>query len=206
MIEMNLDKNVEQLVTDVVLKTSVVLNNGGVAVLPTDTVYGLHCLANKASAIERIANMKGREENKPFLLLINSWEMLAEWVEVSDDLKKYLATVWPGKNTIILQAKKEQPGLVSQVKTIAVRWPASPKLQQGGPADMFLDKLLTVVSQPLVSTSLNKAGELNLVEPVGLANYFASEPDIVVNAGPQTGSASRIIDARDLNNIIVIRE
>ncbi|MEI6378333.1 MAG: L-threonylcarbamoyladenylate synthase [Candidatus Falkowbacteria bacterium] len=173
-----------------------VLQLGGVAALPTDTIYGLSCLADKANALERISQMKGREINKTFLLLIDSWEMAEEWAVITPEHKEVLQKVWPGPTTVILQAQKSVPFLVTAENTIALRWPA----------DSFLTSLLSKLHAPLVSTSLNKAGQPNLLEPLGLEDYFGDlAPELVVQVGPLAAQPSQIIDLRNPGEPVAIR-
>ena len=49
-----------------------VLARGGIVVLPTDTVYGLHASANNQRAVNRVAEMKGRSADKPFIVIAAS--------------------------------------------------------------------------------------------------------------------------------------
>gem|GEM_PF-5017211 len=58
-----------------------VLKGGGVVLMPTDTIWGLSCLAADPKAVERIQRIKGRTPDKPFILLVDSIEMLKQYVE-----------------------------------------------------------------------------------------------------------------------------
>jgi L-threonylcarbamoyladenylate synthase len=166
------------------------LSAGSVVALPTDTIYGLSALMSKPRALNRIAQMKGRAADKPFLLLVNGWEMASKVAEI-EGRQEALAEWWPGPRTVILPAKVQAPQLVSATGGIALRWPANPWLQQ------LLDRL----GEPLVSTSLNRGGEANLSRPLNLADYFAGlEPDLVVDIGELNGQPSTLVDWLDITD------
>lgn len=55
------------------------LKSGGVIAYPTDTIYGMGCLASDSRAIEKIFKLKARDETKPMSLLCSSHEMLSEY-------------------------------------------------------------------------------------------------------------------------------
>lgn len=80
-----------------------VLNKGGVAVLPTDTIYGLHCLASDKLTVERIYKIKGRDFNKPFYYPnFQQSDLKGFGITVDVDLADTLDNYWPGPNSIIL--------------------------------------------------------------------------------------------------------
>ena len=68
----NLDKNREESIKYAADEASKVINEGGIVVSPTDTVYGMLADAFNKEAVERIYQIKEREKNKPFLLLIKN--------------------------------------------------------------------------------------------------------------------------------------
>jgi L-threonylcarbamoyladenylate synthase len=82
-----------------------ILKQGGVIIVPTDTVYGLICHPAYPEALERIRQMKGRDRDKPFQLLAASTE--AVWqanVEKTPIIERF-ARFWPGALTLVLEAK-----------------------------------------------------------------------------------------------------
>ncbi|HNW55861.1 MAG TPA: Sua5/YciO/YrdC/YwlC family protein, partial [bacterium] len=77
---------------------------GKVVLLPTDTVYGLSCLMNSQAAIERIYQIKGRDNSKAFIYLVNSWEMAEKYAILDSETRQQAAKYWPGANTLILNS------------------------------------------------------------------------------------------------------
>ncbi|MGD9547008.1 MAG: L-threonylcarbamoyladenylate synthase [Candidatus Krumholzibacteriia bacterium] len=131
-------------------ETAAGLAAGGVYILQTDTLPGLHGRADDPAAVERIFRMKGRPEGKPALVLAGSLEMAFALVEDLDDRVASLCRrCWPGPYSLILPGR---PGLAAGVRgpdgTLAVRVPACAELR----------RLIEAAGGALVSTSANLTG------------------------------------------------
>jgi len=174
------------------------LRAGGVIAYPTDTIYGLGCLATEESAIKRIYRLKKRARLKPLLVLLSGWRRLNKYVYLRRAQLDYLRTIWPGPVTAVFESKNILPRILTVGQTaLAVRWPA----------EKFLCALLRRLPAPLVSTSLNISGQPALGIN-GLEKIFKRRSlDLAVDAGPlPPRPPSRIIDVRDLRVIRLIRE
>jgi L-threonylcarbamoyladenylate synthase len=148
-----------------------VLNAGGVALLPTDTIYGLHASATNEAAVTRIAEMKERPAEKSFVVIAASIDQLeALGASVPDVLR----TIWPAPLTAIL---------VWEQKTIAARVPHL----------AWLRALLTRTG-PLVSTSANRSGEPPVTSPERLERTMQQRLDALLHQGPCEGKPSTIVD------------
>ena len=146
------------------------LAGGGVLVLPTDTVCGLHARADSAPALARLAALKGRAPDKPLLVLAASLAQALELcLPLSDAQRAQCAAAWPGPFTFILPARPELPAAVRDTErgTVAVRVP--------GRAD--LRELIDRAGGPLASTSANRAGEAPLLDLEAAAGAFAAAAD-----------------------------
>ena len=77
-----------------------VLARGGIVVLPTDTVYGLHASANNQRAVNRVAEMKGRSADKPFIVIAASIDDVEALGAAVPDV---LHDIWPAPMTAILR-------------------------------------------------------------------------------------------------------
>src|SRR6185436_18021554 len=85
------------------------LRAGGVIAFPTDTAYGLGADPFSEPAVRRIFEIKGRPEDKPILLLVNSMDMARSVAVLSDTALAVAARFWPGPLTIILPARTNVP-------------------------------------------------------------------------------------------------
>ena len=158
------------------------LARGGVVLMPTDTIYGLHALANDARAIQRVAEIKGRDE-KPFVVIANSLDQVdAIGVILSPSNRKALTTLWPSPLTAV--AKLREPVAAARgSNAIAIRVPDRDWLRE-----------ILAITGPLASTSANRSGEPHVSQPDDLARAIVDQLDGIVDAGPQHGSASTIFD------------
>lgn len=147
------------------------LRTGGVVLLPTDTIYGLHCLWSNPAALERIARMKGRDAQKPFLLLAAS---VAQIETMGIAVPPGLAAIWPAALTAILP----NGGSTTAVRVPDVAW---------------LRRLLERTG-PLASTSANRSGEPAITSPHLLAPELTQALDGLVDGGVREGDPSTIVD------------
>ncbi len=156
---------------DVLDELAGVLRAGGVALLPTDTIYGLHAMATDARAIGRIKAMKGRGDDKPFVIIASSVEQLRGLGAV---IPEELCGIWPAPLTSIL---------VAGDGTVAARIP-----------DLVWLRSLLDRTGPLVSTSANRSGEPPVVSPDLLASDLQRGLDALLDQGPREGKPSTIVD------------
>ncbi len=74
-----------------------ILKNGGVGIIPTDTIYGIACSIFDREALERLFKIKGRDENKPPVVLISALSDLERFVVViTKKHSEIMAKYWPG--------------------------------------------------------------------------------------------------------------
>lgn len=156
---------------DVLDEIAGVLRAGGVALLPTDTIYGLHAIATNEQAVARIRSMKERGDDKPFVVIASSVDQLEQLgAMIPDALRK----IWPAPLTAIV---------ASGARTIAARIP-----------DLTWLRALLDRTGPLVSTSANRGGEPPITTPEMLADDLRELLDALLDAGPREGQPSTIVD------------
>ena len=84
-------------------KAAKIIAGGGIAIFPTDTVYGIGCNPRNAGSVRRIYEIKSRDPSKPLPVLVSSREM-AEQIAVFDDTSSRMAKkFWPGPLTILVK-------------------------------------------------------------------------------------------------------
>lgn len=125
------------------------VEEGGVVAMPTETVYGFSGLVREGP-IRRIQALKSRDGNRPFLVLVDGPGSVLEleWTPWALELAEVF---WPGALTLVLNDPKARfpSGVRSPTGTVAVRQSPHP-VARG---------LVETVGKPLISTSLNPAGE-----------------------------------------------
>jgi len=162
-----------------------IIREGGVAVLPTDTLYGFHADARSREGIERIIKIKGREETAGLLLLSSGMDMVdslvSDWKYSSREL---LSSIWPAPLTAILNAERNLISYVKKNGKVAVRVPDY----------RWLRDLTEQVGYPLVSTSVNRRGQPPMRRISEIKRVFYSL-DLYVEGEEEVGEApSTIID------------
>jgi len=168
-------------------KVAAFLKQGGVCVIPTDTVYGLVASALDKRAIARLYKIRNREEGKPSLVLISSANDLKLFgVMVSPRTKALLGKVWPGPVTVIIPGADEKfSHLHPNSSGIAFRMPEPTWL-----------RALLKKTGPLIAPSANPPG----VPPAGTIieaeAYFGSSVDFYVDGGKLQGLPSSLIEIK----------
>jgi L-threonylcarbamoyladenylate synthase len=166
---------------------AVLLDGGGLAAFPTDTVYGIGCRADDGEAIGRLFAAKRRPVDKQVPILAASLEQAAALgYEVEDRVRALAARWWPGPLTIVLRA---QPGVGAkggQPPSQAFRVPDHP-----------VALALIERSGPLATSSANRSGEPETYDADDILVAFADDDllDAVVDGGRVPGGvASTVLD------------
>lgn len=143
------------------------LNQGRILAYPTETVYGLGS-APTGPGLDRLAELKGRSKEKPFLLLISERAMAEHWGLVFTPAAKALAEAfWPGPLTLVLPGGEGKlPDILRGPEGgVAVRHTSHP----------LMALLVARMGQPLTSTSANRPGQPPAPGPERIADVFADE-------------------------------
>lgn len=165
------------------------VRNGGLLVLPTDTVYGIGALASDHEAVARTLRAKGRGRQMPPPVLLGSIDAIDEVaVDVPAVAYRLAREFWPGALTLILRARPDLGwDLGDTFGTIAVRMPDHPATV----------KLLENTG-PLAVTSANTTGNPPAVQIDQAMSYFGENVDIYLDGGPSHGGiASTILHLAD---------
>src|SRR5690349_22108408 len=141
-----------------------VIANGGVIAFRTDTFYGLGADPFNAAAVARIRELKGREDNKPILLLVSDQEEVERVIaERSQAFASAAAAFWPGPLTIIGVAVPMLPAeITAGTGTVGVRLPA----------DEHVRTLVRECGGVLTATSANPSGREPARSPQEVVDYL----------------------------------
>lgn len=172
------------------------LAKNGVGVIPTDTLYGLVGRAQNRETIERIYRLKGRQPNKPLIILISSLDDLSKFkVKADAKTKKVLEKYWPGKVSVILPCPNQEFEYLHRgTKTLAFRLPDYPELTH-----------LITQTGPLAAPSANPEGLPPATTINEARNYFGDKLDFYVDAGKLDSPASTLISITK-DGVKVLRE
>jgi len=175
------------------------MENGGMVLYPTDTIWGIGCDALNAQAIENIYNLKKRPKNKSFILLVNSLEMLKAHVKNLHPRIETLLLYHQRPLTIIYDDPQNLPEAVIHPKgTVAIR------LTQ----DKFCSQIIEKLGRPIVSTSANISGQSFSGHFGGVSSEIIIGVDYVVRHRQKekiTTPPSVIMRMADNEELIVVR-
>jgi len=169
---------------DIIETVSTVLNADGVVVLPTDTIYGFSAALSSRAGFDRVVATKQCGGGRRFVYLASSIEMVScfigGWGSGSEEK---LRDIWPASLTVVLPSGPEVPIWVGE--TIALRVPDAGELRT----------LIDAVGQPILSTSVNRAGEQPRLTADSVEVDFEDEIDlIVVRDSDEASVPSTIVD------------
>lgn len=106
-------------------QVSQTLQNNGVGIFPTDTVWGMGCSIESSEAIEKFYQIKKREADKPTAVLVGSIEMAERYGVLNDQALQLAKAHWPGALTLVVEAKKNTvpQSILGSTGTIGIRFP-----------------------------------------------------------------------------------
>lgn len=166
-----------------------VLEEGGLIVYPTDTVYSFGCDLRQPKALERLARIKGlKVEKADFSIVFHDLSQLSQYTrQVDTPTYKMLKRCLPGAYTFILPANAEVPRLFkSKKKTIGIRIP-----------DHSIPRALAQkLGSPLVASSVHDEDEIleYTTDPELIAEKYGKQVELVVDGGMGNQYASTVVD------------
>ena len=172
---------------DIIKETAGILKRGGIAVFPTETVYGIGADAFNEDACKRIYDIKKRPNEKALIVLISDAKDLDKVTEeIPASARPLIEKYWPGPLSIIFKKNKNIPDIVSGgTDTVAVRFTSNPILQ----------KIITEAGTPIVAPSANISGRPAAVTAAEALKDFDGLADIIIeDDGALGGGQSTIVD------------
>ncbi len=166
------------------------LADGGVAVFPTDTVYGVCCDPEDESAARRLYALKGRPAARPAAVMFFTLEPALEALsELHHDERAALAALLPGPVTLLLDnpALRFAPARRTDPATLGLRVPRLPERLQG----------LCSLARPVMQSSANLSGEPDARTLAQVPQSMLDGADLVLDGGELAGRPSTVIDLRD---------
>ena len=169
---------------DVMKEIIDVINNDGIVIMPTDTIYGIVAKATNEDVIKRVYSLKKRDDRKPMLILVSDNEMLKNYVSSINKVEQTLIdNLWPGPLTIIFDKKNISDLLTGGLSTVGIRIPNNKEM---------LD-IISSVGVPLLSTSVNLSGEKSATCVSNINKTMLDNVDFVYDNGECNDVPSTII-------------
>jgi len=179
-------------------RINTVLSDGGVALLPTETVYGLACQADHKLAVDKVYTIKGRDFDKPLAVCVRDIAQAETLGVLTKTARNLTEQYWPGSLTIIVQAKSGigiDPRCLSKIDnmtTIALRCPDAAWRDQ--------------ITAPLALTSANRSDEPDCVNYEAAMLELGAEIDISLTSDRSLSGAPSTIVTIENEAIRILRQ
>tara|TARA_B100000989_G_scaffold278291_1_gene239953 strand:- start:11046 stop:11999 length:954 start_codon:yes stop_codon:yes gene_type:complete len=177
-------------------KTINSLNNGDVAGLPTETVYGLGGNAYSKNSIKKIFKLKGRPKSNPLIVHYYSMRNAIKDVVINDKFKKLYKHFCPGPITFILKRNSNSnihPLACAKLDTVAIRFPKN----------NIIRSVLKKINFPLAMPSANKSTNISPVKAEDVFEEFKKQIDLIIDGGKcKIGIESTVIDLTSIPKIL----
>ena len=196
LIRIHPDNPAERLIQQVVE----CLNDGGVIIYPTDTVYGIGCDIFKSKAVERVAQIKGINKDKTtFSFICHDLSSLSQFSKpIPNHIFKLMKANLPGPFTFILEASNNVPKIIhGKKKNVGIRVPDN----------RIITQIVDLLGHPIVSTSV-KEEEENIeytTDPELIYEKYRNLVDIVIDGGYGGIEPSTIVDCTG-DEIEIVRQ
>ena len=163
-----------------------VLQNDGIIIYPTDTVYGLGCSIFSKKAMKRLYQIKKVNQKKPLTFICANQTEVQEYTQgIPTHVFKLLRRKLPGPYTFVFKASKIVPKMMLTPRsTVGLRWPEDP----------IANEIVTALGHPILSSSLRVSAEELYEDPHDLHEKYKNQVDLIVDGGIIFAENSTIID------------
>ena len=174
--------------TESLTRIAATIARGGIIAFRTDTFYGLGADPFNVGALQRIKQLKGRDANKPILVVISDLDQIGRFISERSRTFDLLAErFWPGALTLIGAAANAVPDEVTAgTGTIGLRLPDDDKVRG----------LVRACGRALTATSANPSGSDPARTAAEVESYFGVTVDLIVDGGEARADLpSTVVDA-----------
>lgn len=168
------------------------ISAGGIAIFPTDTLYGIACDPNSQAAVDRIYELKGRSPVKPSAVMFFSVErLLTAMPELTPAARRLIEQLLPGPYTLVVRnpGHRFAPASVGDPEKLGIR---VPNLEAGAAA------ALAQMPLPVMQTSANPSGAPDATDLEEIDPAIRAGVDLELDGGPLLGNASTVADISNL--------
>ena len=173
-----------------------IITRGGVIAFRTDTFYGLGVDPFNRKAVQRIKELKGREDGKPILIIISDPDQVPRFIANPSTAFTQLAQAfWPGPLTLVGKAHANVPDeITAGTKTVGVRLPD----------DEGVRELVRTCGGALTATSANRSQAAPARDAQAVMDYFGESIDLIIDDGEaKTDRPSTVLDVSGADPTLV---
>ncbi len=175
------------------------LEDGGIIIYPTDTMYAIGCHALKERAIERICKLKDIDPKKQHLSIIcYDLSNISEYAKIDNATFKLMKRNLPGAFTFILPTGSKLPKIFKNRKEVGIRMPDHPIIME----------ICQLLDAPILTTTLplEEGEEIEYINtPELIEEKFGRDADIIIDGGIGDTEPSTIVNCVD-GEVEVVRQ
>ncbi len=172
------------------------LQNGGVVIYPTDSLYAIGCAVGSNKGVEKLRKLSGKD-SRDMSLIFSSISSVSEYCKVDNNVFRLLKRNTPAAITFILKSLSRLPDkILGKRKTIGVRIPSNP----------IALAIVEMLGEPMLTTSLKSDVEQEYLTDAELIHeVWCDRVDCVVDGGLGNASPSTIVDLSE-GDVEIVRE
>ena len=162
-----------------------ILEAGGLVAYPTDTYYAIGCDLFQKKAIEKLAQLKRRDERKPFAFLCADLSEVSKYAIVSNEQYRLLKRLLPGPFTMVLPATRLVPRTaLTRQRTVGIRVPKAP----------VAVALVNALGRPLATTSAALPDQEPLMDASDIQDQLGHGIELILDGGSTLNEPSTVLD------------
>ncbi len=174
------------------------LQDGGIVISPTDTVYGIGCDIYNQKAFEKLCHLTGKKKEKSnFSFICYDLSHLSEFAKPLDNsVFKLMKSVLPGPYTFVLEANNQVPKFIQKKKTVGIRVPDN----------NIIRTIVQKLGHPIMNASIKNHDDVleYITDPELIYEHYKDLVDIVIDGGSGDYTPSTVINCTD--GIELVRE
>lgn len=179
-------------------RAAMLIRQGQLVAVPTETVYGLAADATSGEAVARIYAAKGRPSFNPLIVHVASIAMAERLAEMPAAARRLAQAFWPGPLTMVLPARAGSPVAslaTAGLATIAIRMPEHSAMRA----------LIEVSGCPLAAPSANASGRISATRAGHVADSLGDRVPLILDAGPTRHGLESTIVAVEADRLRLLR-
>ncbi len=174
------------------------LQDGGIVISPTDTVYGIGCDIYNQKAFEKLCHLTSKKKEKSnFSFICYDLSHLSEFAKPLDNsVFKLMKSVLPGPYTFVLEANNQVPKFIQKKKTVGIRVPDN----------NIIRTIVQKLGHPIMNASIKNHDDVleYITDPELIYEHYKDLVDIVIDGGYGDYTPSTVINCTD--GIELVRE
>ena len=176
-----------------------VLNNGGIIIFPTDTVYAFGCDIFNTRAVETIVRLKNKDARKPNLSFVcHEMSQISEYAKMDDAAFKLMKKNLPGPFTFLLHGNNRLPKLFKNKKEVGIRIPDN----------NIAISIVRELGNPLMVSSVFRDEDVPeyATDPELINEKFGSQVDLIIDGGMGGIEPSTVVDCTESGEYVIVRQ